>query len=59
MQQSEPMMVGSASREWEFDKILLKYLKSSGAGEGLKKKNCQLNSRITYLIPNPRAHVCY
>ena len=53
------MMVGSGSREWEFDKILLKYSKSSGAGEGLKKKNCQLNSRITYLIPNHRAHVCY
>ena len=53
------MMVGSASREWEFDKILLKYSKSSGAREGLKKKNCQLNSRITYLIPNPGAHVCY
>ena len=32
------MMVGSGSREWEFDKILLKYSKSSGAGEGLQKK---------------------
>ena len=36
------MMVGSASREWEFDKILLKYSKSSGAGEGLKKKTGNL-----------------